>query len=198
MGLSDYLQLDGLAYRLVPIPTRAGSTFERGRIDSEIMYDNLMNKFRYGRMNEEDVYLDNFHLRTLSVIRLRYRFMRLANQLADEGDSQRAEEVLDRIMELTPHRNMPYHVFIPGIAESYYQLNKFEKGNKIFSKVISISDQYLNYYFSFNERNRWRIKNEIDYHTRVLRNAAYLTNQYNQNELSLKAQEILMKYSEGN
>lgn len=196
IGLSDYLQLDGLAYRLVPISTKTGSAFERGRIDSEIMYDNLMNKFRYGRMNEKDVYLDNFHLRTLSVIRLRYRFMRLANQFAAEGNFERAEEVLDRIMELAPHENVPYHVFIPGIAESYYQINKFEKGNKIFLEMVSLSDQYLNYYFSFKKKDRWRIEDEMDYHIRILRNTLHLASQYNQNELFLQAQKIYMKYAE--
>jgi hypothetical protein len=196
MGLSDYLQIEGLAYRLVPISTKTGSSFERGRIDSEIMYNNLMNKFRYGRMNEDDVYLDNFHLRTLSVIRLRFRFMRLANQLAAEGDLERAEEVLDRIIELTPHENIPYHVFVPGIAESYYKINKFEKGNEIFSKMINLSDQYLNYYFSFKKKHRWRIKDEIDYHLRVIRNTLHFANQFNQNELFLEAQEIYMKYAE--
>ena len=194
LGVSDYLQIEGLAYRLVPIATKTGSAFEQGRIDTDIMYENLMNKFKYGRMNEEDVYLDNFHLRTLSVIRLRFRFMRLANQLAAEGDYDRAEEVLDRIIELTPHSNIPYHVFIPGIAESYYQLNKYEKGNEIVSKLIEQSDQYLNYYFSFNERNRKRIKDEIDYRMRVLGNTMQMTREYNQSELSKTAEELYMQY----
>lgn len=196
LGLSNYLQLDGLAYRLVPIQTITGSSFEVGRIDSEIMYNNLMNKFRYGRMNEDDVYLDNFHLRTLSVIRLRFRFMRLANQLAAEGDFERAEEVLDRIMELTPHSNVPYHVFVPGIAESYYQINKFDKGNEIFSFLMNQSDQYLNYYFSFNMRNQRRIQDEIDYRMRIIGNIMRIASQYNQTELSKEAEKLYMNYYE--
>jgi len=196
LGLSNYLQLDGLAYRLVPISTKTGSNFELGRIDTDIMYENLMNKFKYGRMNEDDVYLDNFHIRTLSVIRLRFRFMRLANQLAAEGDFERAEQVLDRIMELTPHKNVPYHVFVPGIAESYYQINKFEKGNEIVLKMIELSDQYLHYYFSFKEKDLWRIKDEIDYRMRVLGNAMQMAREYNQPEISAQAEEFYLKYLE--
>jgi tetratricopeptide (TPR) repeat protein len=147
-------------------------------------------------MNEDDVYLDNFHIRTLSVIRLRFRFMRLANQLAAEGDFERAEQVLDRIMELTPHKNVPYHVFVPGIAESYYQINKFEKGNEIVLKMIELSDQYLHYYFSFKEKDLWRIKDEIDYRMRVLGNAMQMAREYNQPEISAQAEEFYLKYLE--
>lgn len=195
LGLSDYLQLDGLAYRLVPIKTASSSGFERGRIDTEVLYNKLMNEFRYGRMGESDVHLDNFHLRTLSVIRLRFRFARLANQLAAEGDSERAIEVLDRIMELTPHENVPYHIFIPGIVESYYKLNQFEKGTVILRKMLNIADQHLNYYFSFKPALQAKIPNEIDYYMRVIGNTMQLTQKYGQTDLAKEAQEAYEKYS---
>jgi hypothetical protein len=196
LGLSDYLQLDGLAYKLVPIQTKTGSSFERGRIDSEILYNKLMNEFKYGRMNEPDVYLDNFHLRTLSVIRLRYRFMRAANQLAAEGDTARAIEVLDRIMELTPHENVSYHIFVPGIAESYYQLHQFEKGTEILHKMVMNSDQFLNYYFSFKKRFRDNLSDEIDFYLRILGNTMQIAQEYGQTDLATEAQEIYIKHSE--
>ena len=100
LGLDNYLQLEGFAFKLVPIKTV--SRYEKGRIDTDILYDNYINKFHWGRMNEDDVYLDHFHLRTLNVIRLRMRFARLANALIVEGDVERAETVLDKIVELTP------------------------------------------------------------------------------------------------
>ncbi|MCK7535201.1 MAG: hypothetical protein MZV63_31560 [Marinilabiliales bacterium] len=45
LGLEEYFQLEGLAYRLVPIKSENKSWFEYGRTDTEILYDNLMNKF---------------------------------------------------------------------------------------------------------------------------------------------------------
>lgn len=195
LGLSNYLQLDGLAYRLVPIKTSMGNSFERGRIQSEILYNNLMNKFRYGRMNKEDVYLDNFHRHTLAVIRLRFRFMRLANKLIEKGDTERAEQVLDRIIELTPHKNLPYDMFMPGIADSYYSMAKFEKGNAIQEKMINISQRYLEYYSTFRKRHLKNINNEVTYHMRVLANAMQLARQYNQNDLAIKAEETFNRYS---
>ena len=52
-GLQNYFQLEGLAYRLVPIKTknREGRV---GRIDSDILYHNMMSKFKWGNINKKD------------------------------------------------------------------------------------------------------------------------------------------------
>ncbi|MBN1598430.1 MAG: DUF2723 domain-containing protein [Bacteroidales bacterium] len=195
LGLSDYVQLDGLAYRLVPIKTSSGSSFEHGRVDADILHDKLMNVFKYGRMNEEDVFLDNFHIRTLSVVRLRFRFTRLADALINRGDFEKAEKVLDRIIELTPHEKIPYHMFMPGIADSYYRIGKYEKGNEILNKMLDISDRHLEYYFSFKPKNIVRITGEIEYHMRVIGNIIQITQQYKQTDLASHAEEVFDEYS---
>jgi len=78
MGLEPYYQLDGLAYQVVPIRTPQESILVMGRIDPDKMYDIVMNKFSWGRMNAEDVTLDYYSVRTLSVIRFRNLHTRLA------------------------------------------------------------------------------------------------------------------------
>lgn len=49
MGFENYFQLEGAAYRVVPIYTKATDYYEYGQIDSDILYDNLMNKFEWGQ-----------------------------------------------------------------------------------------------------------------------------------------------------
>lgn len=194
LGLSNYLQLDGLAYRLVPIRTPKISSFEKGRIETEVLYDKLMNKFLYRGLNDEDVYFDTFHRRTLSVIRLRFRFIRLANQLIEEGDYERAEQVLDRIIEILPDKNLPYGMFMPGIAEAYYKISKFGKGAVIQEKIIDISQRHLEYYSTFSKRQLKRINYEVTYHMRILGNSMQLAREYNQLEIADKAEELFNKY----
>ena len=196
LGLSDYLQLDGLAYRLIPIKTPKTSNFEKGRIDTEILFDNLMNKFQYRNLNNEHVYYDTFHRRTLSIIRLRFRFIRLANKLIEEGDTARAELVLDKIMEILPEKTLPYGMFMPGIAETYYKLLEFEKGNAIEEKMIDISRRHLEYYSTFNKRQLKRINAEVTYHMRILANSMQLAREYNQDDLATKAENLFNKFSE--
>ncbi len=52
-GLEEYFQLEGLAYRLVPIKSENKSWLEYGRIDTDILYENMMKKFEWGGANDE-------------------------------------------------------------------------------------------------------------------------------------------------
>ncbi len=151
LGLEEYMQLEGFAYRLVPIKTPFSNSLMIGRINTDIMYENLMNKFRWGRMNQPDVYLDNFHLRTLDVIRLRNRFTRLADALILEGKQQKAAEVLDRCMEVAPPDKVPYEYFIIGLADAYYRCNLPEKADTILIGYSESCDRLLGYYLSQNK-----------------------------------------------
>jgi hypothetical protein len=90
-----------------------------------------MNKFLWGGMNDPRVYLDDFHVRTMSVVRLRSRFVQLAGELINQGDTARAVQVLDRCMELTPNERIPFDHTIIQIANAYYKCNRFDKGNPL-------------------------------------------------------------------
>jgi hypothetical protein len=196
LGLEDYLQLDGLAYRLVPIVTKASASIEKGRIDPDILYDKYMNVYKYGGMNQPNVYMDNYQLRTLSVIRLRYRFARLANELTGQGDTIRAEKVLDRIVELTPDNNVPYDMFMPGIAESYFRLHKIEKGTYILDKLADIADRHLQYFMTFDRKKIIRIEDDISYQMKVLQNVVQIAHTFNQDDLAARYQKLFFDYDQ--
>ncbi|MBN2348229.1 MAG: DUF2723 domain-containing protein [Bacteroidales bacterium] len=194
LGLEDYLQLEGLAYRLVPIKTTPESAIDAGRIDTDIMYENLMNKFKWGNMNSPDVYLDHFHIRTISIIRMRNRFTRLADELIKEDKNEKALSVLDRIVELTPHEQVPYDHYMIGIADAYYRLNEFEKSNQILDKYIGICNGYLEYYLSLDNKIVRSISNDIGYNLQVLRNIYFTALNYNQDEISERADMLFKEY----
>jgi len=163
LNLEEYFQNEGYAYRLVPIKTTGRNFLTYGRIDTDILYDNLMNTFRYGRMNEPDVYLDYYNIRTLSVIKLRNNFTQLARELLKEHKKDSAIKVLDKCMELMPHEKVPYDIFVPPIAETYYNCGQNDKANEIINKHLDIINEELTYYFSLEQE----LRQSIDYETRL-------------------------------
>jgi tetratricopeptide (TPR) repeat protein len=195
LGLDNYLQLDGLAYRLVPIKTE--SRYDRGRIDPDILYTKLMEEFKWGRMNESDCYLDNFHLRTLNVVRMRMRFSQLANALIQTGDNERAEKVLDRVVELTPNEKIPYDYFIIPIAEGYYRINKFDKANDLLNKYYDILEKTTDYYLSMSMKYKKSIENEIYTNMQIISQIGQYASRYNQKELADKATKYINDNSSG-
>ncbi len=53
IGIDHYLRMDGFAYRVVPIKTD-----DYGYFEPEIMWDKLMNVYRYERLDDSTVYYD--------------------------------------------------------------------------------------------------------------------------------------------
>ena len=190
LNLENYLQLEGLAYRLVPIKTIPEDRISPGRIDTEILYENLMNRFKWTSIDNTDVYYDNYHVRTFSIIRLRHRFTRLANELIKEGKTNKAIEVLDRCVKLTPRENIPYDMFMFTIAESYYKCKEYDKANTIVETYLEICNDYLTYYLGQDKNYVRNNSNEIQYNLQILRNLLITSQLYKQDEIAVKAESI--------
>jgi hypothetical protein len=184
LGLENYMQLEGFAYRLVPIQSQSIGRYEAGRIESDKLYNNLMNVFRYGGMEDPNVYLDDFHVRTTSVIRLRTRFIQLANELINQGDTAKALKVLDRSIELTPDEKIPFDYTIIQIANAYYKCNRFEKANTLVNQLVEISNEKLTYYLDQKQNFIAVINEEILYNFQVLQNLNSISKSFNQTDLS--------------
>jgi hypothetical protein len=136
IGLENYFQLQGLAYRLVPVKTKSidGQT---GSINTKVMYDNLMNKFKWGNIQNPHIYLNQDNMRM--IMNFRNNFARLANNLIIQGKKDSAIAVCDRCIKVMPEKTIPYDYFILPIAETYYKAGKIDKANKI----TSIKNNYI-------------------------------------------------------
>lgn len=194
LGLENYMQLEGFAYRLVPIMTPSSNQLNTGRINTDIMYENLMNKFKWGRMNEPDVYLDHFHKNTLQVVRMRQRFSRLANTLISEGKKSEAVTVMDKCIELTPDDKFPYDMFSVENAEVYYKCGENEKGDKIIRVLMEKCDNLLNYYLNQRKNIVAGSSYQIRYHLQILQNLTVVTSNFERSELSVPVDAMMKKY----
>ena len=191
LGLSDYLQLEGFAYRLVPIKTEAQDRIDVGRVDSEIMYQNLMEEFQYGNMQDPDVYMDYTSRRTTNVIRLRNKFARLARKLNDEGQEQRAIETLDRCMELTPHNQLPYGIWTLEVLNEYYRAGATEKGNALAEELAGYTKGELDYYFSLEQPFANAISREQRMSLHMMHRLSQITGNFGQKDLSKEYENYL-------
>ena len=123
LGLQDHFRLEGLAYRLVPIkyPENDNPNI-LGSIGTDIMYENVMEKWAWGGMDdvENGIYMDENNRRMVTNVRL--QMSNLAETLLKEKDPERALNVLDEILRGTPKENVPYSRVMMPVAETYLQL----------------------------------------------------------------------------
>ncbi|TVR69849.1 MAG: DUF2723 domain-containing protein [Marinilabiliales bacterium] len=159
LGLHNYLQLEGMAYRLVPILKQEMSRFT-GHVNTAAMYSNVTGKFRWGNIYDPAVYLDETHRRMGS--NLRNILARLAGSLVEEGRHDSAAVILDLAVDKLPHETIPYNYFIIPIIENYYLIGEGHKASALAHRKADLLRKELNYYFSMERRFRPYIEHELN------------------------------------
>jgi tetratricopeptide (TPR) repeat protein len=147
-GLEKYFVQEGITYRIVPIRTDKPEEGEFGMIDPVEMYDNMMNKYKWGNAADPSVYLDENNKRMLS--NFRRIFGNLGKALLAAGDTTKAIEAAHRGLEIVPAEKLPYDFFVLGLAEVLIRAGKEEEGNKIINDIIKYSKEYLDYAISMD------------------------------------------------
>lgn len=170
LGLEEYFQLEGLAYRLVPIKTAGKSWMEYGRINSDILYDNMM-KFVWKGGNDPKVNIDYNHKRTIIVIRARLNYARLAKQLASEGKNEKAVQALDYCMNSLPLDNVGYDPYVADIIDAYFAAGQIDKGAEMAKNLADHYSAELDYFLKqdtyYISSAEYEIQTAIQYTSRV-------------------------------
>ena len=151
--MKDYLQLDGFAYKLVPIktPIADNNPFDMGRIDSEKMYQ-LVKNWKWGNSGNLDVYHDVETRR--NSITYRGHIARLIETLINENELEKAEEIADLAMEKMPVDIFGYYTFLEPFIGAYYELKAKEKARNLYKNVTLKYQESLTYYSRVSERNQ--------------------------------------------
>jgi hypothetical protein len=191
IGLENYFQLEGLAYRLVPMNAHS-TDGQPGTVNTDIMYENLMNKYKWGNMTNPKVYLDETNMRM--TMNFRNIFARLANALMDEGKKDSAVKVLNRCIELMPDSKMPYNMFMMPMAEAYYKAGENSKANEILNRLLDINVNELAYYFRFTGSRTHQLDGEKRQNLGIINRIKEIADAHNQKTLSAKSQKLFEQY----
>ncbi len=162
MGLEQYFQLEGLAYRLTPIKHKKNPNPNiDGGVCSSIMYDNMMNKFQWGNMDKMPIYMDENNRRMTTNLRL--QFGHLTEQLIAEGKLDKAREVIQRSLDVMPEFNVPYEQpqIMWQLVEMMYDADYNEKALELSKRMINLNNQEIEFYDSLGEDRRKLMEKEI-------------------------------------
>jgi hypothetical protein len=179
----DYLQFEGLAYRFVPIKTPKKGMIA-GRIDTDILYNNVMNKFVWGGVNNPEIHIDEYNRKQINIMQARLMFSRLAQALIDEGKKEKAITVLDKLFEIFPDEKEPLTYDSFQAVEQYYRAGAVDKGNEIVRIMAKNTFDLLNYYTSLPSDFASAIENEQNRQMSHLQNMIIVTRGYKQEELN--------------
>ena len=160
-GLEKYFIQEGMAYRIAPVKTEGAEQGEYGSIDPDAMYDNMMNKFKWGNAADPHVYLDENNRRMF--VNFRRLFGNLGNALLQTGDTTRAIEAVRKGIGLVPADKLPQDYFSIVLAEDLIKAGHVEEGMRLLDNIIGYADQYLSYAVRLRSTQRFG----LDYSTGI-------------------------------
>ena len=191
LNMDNHFVQEGLAYRFTPFDAQAlGAT-----INSEKMYDNLMNKFKFGGINKAGIYIDENTMRMCYTHRR--IFTQLITQLLKEGKKDKALKALEYCEKMIPASNVPYDYqnSAQSMAEAYYLLGQKAKGDKIMDALANKSMEYLIWYLSMSNQQLTISGQEFMYHIYLLDEEIKIMEKYKSKQASHYAGKLEELYS---
>ena len=156
LNLDNYFHNEGFAYRLTPMNKKAKAPegVANSDINTDILYNNLMNVYTWGNINDPNVYVDQTILRTTKIVKIRNNFGELAKALVKEGKTDKAKEVMARCDSVMPPAMYPVSYFDCDYTEGYYQAGEPEIADSILVEGIESVLTELNYYKTLDKQKR--------------------------------------------
>ena len=172
MNLGDNFVQEGLAYRITPFNTKAPGA---KNFDTEKVYNNVMNRFKWGGLDKPGLYIDETVMRMCYTHR--HLLAQLAMQLIAEGQNAKAEKVLRKAEKVLPEYNVPY-TFISGAADmarAYALIGKKADAARILNKVWADAKSYADYYLQLTGSRFMMSQNDVLRQLYIMQNIADIT-----------------------
>ncbi|SDG63905.1 glycosyltransferase family 117 protein [Psychroflexus sediminis] len=153
LWMKDYLQLEGVTYKLVPIktPVNPENPFDMGRIDEDKMYEIVMD-WEWGNSGSDDIYHDPETRK--NAITYRSNLARLVEKLIEKGKFDKAEDILDLGMKHIPVEHYQYYQLVEPFVTGYYMIGKPEKAREVWEQLATNYQEWLDYYAGMTYENQ--------------------------------------------
>jgi hypothetical protein len=153
-GLDEYIRMEGLANKLIPVRT-AGSSPGVGMpqmVELDKSLNLYMSKFLWGGTDKKNIYFDEKNKAML----MTYRFSgsKVAEALIHSGRKADAIKLLDKITASITYESYPYDQSMFGIIAAYYLAGVPDKARKYGDIVARDNAQMLEYMLDLKERQR--------------------------------------------
>lgn len=189
IGLQNYFQLHGLVFVLTPFKSK-GNVNREPAVNTDVMYDNWVHKFRWGNM-DKGIYLDENICRM--AITMRYQANTLANSLLAQNKKDSALKVLTICMDSISEESCPYDGSVVMMTRTFYEVGATAKANALAEKLFGIFEKDLIYYNSLTGNAAIYYGEETQNYEVILQQLTLYTQQYKQDALEKKFQDRLQK-----
>ena len=151
LGLQNYTQLEGMALRIVPVRSNSDANLGvigSGRVATDLVYQNIMEKFRWGNFDKYDLHVDESYGPSVQSLYLLMR--RTADEYLRLGNEQRAIDLVDKYFEVFPDMNFEYNFDSYYMLSLYLQAGAYEKAKPHMRVLADRTVDRLEYFSSLS------------------------------------------------
>ncbi len=197
LGLNDYMSLEGLALRLKAVKTPSDkqlSIFGSGAVDTEKVYNNVMNKWAWGNFDKKETFIDDSYAAELQAMKL--IMMRTANKLLQERKIEEANALSQKYFEAFPHFNFPYDNTVIPFIENMVLANNKEEAKKHLLILAEETRQNLAFYESLDDDDfKSSFQNDFGYEVRAVSEIIDLAKEIGDKALETEIKAMLDEYN---
>jgi len=196
LGLNDYMQLEGLALRLVPIRTESDKSlaiYGSGRVEYDKLYKNVTEKWAWGNFDKEDVFVDKNYMAAVQAMKM--ALLRSSTNLSQQGDHQRAAVLAKEYFEGFPHMNFPYDAGIMPFISVLTRAKEYEEAKKHMRILAEETEQYMRFYNSLDDADFKQFQQEMSFSMRAIDDLIRTSQQVEDPAFAKEISDKLGKYS---
>ncbi len=153
-GLDDYMQLEGLALRIIPVKTTSEKglyVYGNGRVSVDHVYENVMNKFRWGNFDQGETFVDRSY--GPSIQSHRVIIMRAARAANRQGDKQRAIDLVEKYIQAFPNYNFPFDFNTWQVLKVMIDAGGYEQAKPYLETLADETLDHLEFYNSLDPKH---------------------------------------------
>jgi hypothetical protein len=196
LGMQDYLQLEGLALRLVPVRTASNmdqyGILGSGRTASEIAYKNIMENWRWGNFDKERLFVDRSYMPSLQTMRV--AIIRICRDLVSQGQNDKAVALTDRYFEAFPEFNFNYDQFSALMADIYGRAGAKDKAAAKIRDITKVMDENLRFYDSLDAEFKAAYQSDMNATLGTIQLMMRTASDMGDKELSQELEKKFMQY----
>ncbi|MEI6456188.1 MAG: DUF2723 domain-containing protein [bacterium] len=188
-NVDSFCLVQGWVYKFMPVKANKADYIPgMGGVDPLTSYDILMNKCKWGNLNDPNVYMDPESFNNL--LRPKTNFMRVGQALVDMGRKKQAIEMLDTYLKYFPDWKVPYDMYMIPYAEIYYRAGETDKANKLVKRVVEVYSQNVDYYFSYDPKTRQAFDQDIQTALGMIKRCSMVATDHKQKDLSTEIDTV--------
>lgn len=188
--IDQYCFMEGWVYKFMPVKADSADYIKGlGGIDGPGSYDILMNKCKWGNLNDPGVYVDPESRQNIQ--RFRQNILRITQWMINHGQPDKAKALLELNIKYFPYTKFVPETYDISFVDTYYQVGETAKANALAKQMVRCYEEDLHYYHSYSPQSRENFQEDIKTAFAVLQKLNLIATQYEQVKLAAEIETVL-------